>query len=96
VEPELLPSVAKIVADWPAVTPVARPAKLTVAAVFDEVHVTELVMFCAVPFEKVPVAASWIVFPAATDGAFGVTAIETSVAAVTVRPVEPFTLLRDA
>ena len=96
VEPEMLPSVAEIVADWPAVTPFARPAELTVAAAFDEAQVTESVMFCVDPSEKVPVAVNWIVFPSATDGVVGVTAIETSAAGVTLRLVEAEMLPRVA
>ena len=51
---------------WEAVTlveptplPVASPLKLIVATlVFDEVHVTELLMFCVLPSVNVPVAVN--------------------------------------
>jgi hypothetical protein len=41
------------------------------------------------PFEKVPVAANCCVAPAKIDALIGVTVIETSTGAVTVRLVEP-------
>ena len=49
----------------PALTPLASPAELMVAtAVFEEVHVTWLVMFCVLLFEYVPVAVNCCVAPA--------------------------------
>jgi hypothetical protein len=54
-----------------------------------ELHVTVLVRFCVVPSLKVPVAVNCCVAPLAIDGFAGVTAIDCSVAAVTVRTVEP-------
>ena len=43
----------------PAAAPVARPLVLMLAAaVFEEVHVAELVRFCVVPSLKVPVAVN--------------------------------------
>jgi hypothetical protein len=43
----------------PAATPVARPAEVIVAAaVFDELHVTELVILAVEPLLYVPVAAN--------------------------------------
>jgi hypothetical protein len=43
----------------PAAMPVARPAEVIVAAaVFDELHVTELVIFAVEPLLYVPVAAN--------------------------------------
>jgi hypothetical protein len=48
-----------------------------------------LVKFCVELSEKVPVAVNCSVAPFAIEGFAGVTAIDTSVAAVTVRVVEP-------
>jgi hypothetical protein len=64
--------------------------------VFDEAHVTELVMFEVDPLLNVPVAVNWSVLPAVNEGFAGVTLIETSVAAVTLRFVEPEMLPREA
>jgi hypothetical protein len=45
--------------DEPADTPVARPETETVAtAEFDELHVTEFVMFCVLPSVYDPVAVN--------------------------------------
>ena len=46
--------------------------------------------FSVLPSLNVPVAVNCCLFPAAIVGAAGVTAIETSVAGVTVKVVEPF------
>ena len=55
----MLPWVAEIVVDWLAVTPLASPAALIVAAVtFDEAQVTVLVMFEVDPLLNVPVAVN--------------------------------------
>jgi hypothetical protein len=76
----------------PALTPVTRPEALTVAtAVLDEDHVTCEPTSLVVLSENVPVAVSCRVVPAANDGFVGVTAIDASVAAVTVRVAEPLT-----
>ena len=89
VEPLIAPDVALIV-EFPTAAPVARPVVLIVAvAVVPELHVTVLVRFCVVPSLKVPVAVNCCVTPLAIDGLAGVTAIDCSVAAVTVRTVEP-------
>src|ERR1700733_7231650 len=89
VEPLIAPDVALIV-EVPTPAPVARPVALIVAvAVVPELHVTVLVRFCVVPALKVPVAVNCCVAPLAIDGFAGVTAIDCSVAAVTVRTVEP-------
>ena len=48
-----------------------------------------LVKFCVELSEKVPVAVNCCFVPLAIEGFAGVTAIDTSVAAVTVRVVEP-------
>ena len=92
VEPVTLPLVALIV-EVPAFNALARPEALIVAVVvLEDAHVTVLVRFCVVPSLYVPVAVNCCVPPAATDGFTGVTAIELSVAAVTVSVVEPVTL----
>jgi len=78
--------------DEPAVTPDARPdPEMVATAVFKEVHVTELVMFCVLASENVPVAANCCVAPMAIDGFAGVTVIEVSVAAEIFSTVEPVT-----
>jgi hypothetical protein len=72
---------------------VARPALVIVAAdVFDEVQVTELVRSVVLLSEYVPVAWNCTVVPAGAEEFAGVTAMDTSVAAVTVSVVQPVTL----
>jgi hypothetical protein len=89
VEPLIAPDVALIV-EVPTPDPVARPAAVIVAvAVVPEVHVTLDVRFCVVPSLNVPVAVNCCVAPLVIDGFAGVTAIDCSVAAVTVSTVEP-------
>ena len=71
----------------PAATPVAVPAPVPVivaAAVFDDVHTTPVVNGAVVPLLYVPVAVYVCVSPAAMLAVVGVTAIDCSVAAVTV------------
>src|SRR5271156_6118781 len=70
----------------PAATPVARPLDpLIVAAVgFDDVHTTPVVNGAVVPLLYFPVAVFCCVPPAAMLAVVGVTAIDCSVAAVTV------------
>jgi hypothetical protein len=76
--------VAVIVA-VPALTALASPPVLTVASnVFDEVHDRSLVRSWVVLSEKIPVAVSCWLVPAAMLGIGGVRAIETNVAGVTV------------
>ena len=88
--PATLPEVAVMVVA-PALTPVASPLVLTVATVvLLDVHVAEFVRSCWLLSLNVPVAVNCCLFPAAIVGAAGVTAIETSVAGVTVKVVEPF------
>ena len=71
----------------------ARPAVLIVATVAaEELHVAVLLRFCVVPSVYVPVAVNCCVPPLAIDGFAGVTAIDTSVAAVTVSVVLPETV----
>jgi hypothetical protein len=89
VEPLIAPDVALIV-EVPTPAPLARPDALIVAvAVVPEVHVTVLVRFWVVPSLNVPVAVNCCVAPLVIDGFAGVTAIDCSVAAVTVSTVEP-------
>jgi len=78
----------------PALTAVASPfepaALLTVATpVLEELQVAEAVRSCVVPLENVPVALNCSVVPLAMEGLTGVTAMEDSVAAVTVSVVDP-------
>src|ERR1700694_3549140 len=92
VEPTTAPLVALIV-DVPTFHAVANPAALIVAfAGVPDDHVTLPVRFCVELPLNVPVAVNCCVFPAATDGFAGVTAIDTSAAAVTVNIVDPATL----
>ena len=74
----------------PAATPVANPPAVIVATVVvTELQVAVLVKFCVELSEKVPVAVNCSVAPFAIEGFAGVTAIDTSVAAVTVKVVDP-------
>ena len=57
--------------------------------VVSELHCTVVVRFCEVPSVKVPVAVNCCVVPAGIEGIAGVTAMETRVAGVTVRLVDP-------
>jgi hypothetical protein len=89
VEPLIAPDVALIV-EVPTPAPVARPAVVIVAiAVVPELHVTVPVKFCVEPSLNVPVAVNCCVAPLAIEGFAGVTAMDCSVAAVTVSTVEP-------
>jgi len=93
VEFDMPPDVAVIVV-VPAATGVANPSEpaallIVATPVVDELQVTVVVRFCVVPSENVPVAVNCLVVPLATLGLVGVTAMETSVAAVTVRVVDP-------
>jgi hypothetical protein len=58
-------------------------------AAFEELQVTEFVMFCCGPLEKVPVAVKGWVCPFATVAEEGDTEIAVSVPAVTVTTVDP-------
>jgi len=91
-EPLVFPEVALIVVvPWAML--VARPALLMVAtAVPLEFQVTEFVRSCVLLSLNVPVAVNCWVFPAAITGFAGFTAMETSVAGVTVSDVDPLTL----
>jgi hypothetical protein len=83
--PETLLNAALMVTGPPGAAPVASPEALIVAIVgSDEVQVTDAVRSCWLLSEKVPVATNCSVFPARTVAGFGVTAIDCSVAVVTV------------
>lgn len=84
------PDVAVIVAD-PCATLVASPVVEVMVATVDalELHCTMLEMFCTLPSLNVPVAVNCCVTPSGSVGIAGVTAIETSVAAVTVTVADP-------
>src|SRR5271163_1264337 len=89
VEPEIDNDVAVIV-EVPTPAPLARPAALIVAvAVVPEDQVTLDVRFCVEPSLNVPMAVNCCVAPLVIEGFAGVTAIDCSVAAVTVSTVEP-------
>jgi hypothetical protein len=83
VEPEMLSDEAVIVV-VPAtdeVTNPLEPAVLLIVAtpVSEELHVTEVVKSCVVPFEYVPVAMSCLVVPGSMPGFAGAIVIEESV-----------------
>ena len=89
---EMPPDAAVIVVE-PAVAAVAIPldpaALLMVAtAVTDEVQVTDVVRFCVLLSEKVPVAVNCCTVPLAIEGLVGVREMETSVFAVEL-PLPP-------
>jgi hypothetical protein len=76
---------AAVICDVPTPAPVARPAEEIVATeVVADTQVAWLVRSCVLVSEYVPVAVNCFVVPLAIDGLAGVTAIDTSVAAVTV------------
>lgn len=77
-------SVAAIVV-VPRLRAVASPLAVMLAMpVFDELQVAVSVMSCVVPSENVPVAVNCCKVPSGIDGFVGVTAIEVTVAPVTV------------
>src|SRR4029077_19930578 len=89
VEP-VMPLNVALIDDVPVPTAVANPAALIVATeVVADAHVTWLVRTCVVLSVNVPVAANCWVNPFAMLGFAGVTAIDCSVAAVTVNTVVP-------
>src|SRR5713101_7774321 len=91
VEPLMLPTVAEIV-EFPAPTAVAKPVTLIVATPGVADAHTALVSTCVELSLNVPVAANCCVAPLVIEGFAGVTAIDTSVAGVTVSRVEPLML----
>src|SRR4029077_2758861 len=91
VEPVMLPLVAEIV-EVPTPTAVPKPVALIVATVaVAEAHAA-LPSTCVELSLNVPVAVNCCVAPLLIDGFAGVTAIDTSVAGVTVSSVEPVML----
>ena len=62
---------------------------MVATAVVSEFHCTVLVMFCVLPSVYVPVAMKGCVLPTGMTGIAGATAIDTSVAGVTVTIVVP-------
>lgn len=84
---------AAVIVVVPRLRAVARPLTVIDAIlVVDELHVTVLVMSCVVPSENVPLAANCCKVPSEIDGVAGVTAIEFTVAFVTVRVAPEKTL----
>jgi hypothetical protein len=75
----------------PTLTPATNPVLLTVpTAADDELQLTELVRFCVVPSEKIPVAVSCRLVPLAIDGFTGVMVSDVKVT-TTLSVVAPVT-----
>jgi hypothetical protein len=91
VAPVMLPTVAEIV-EVPVPTVVATPVLLIVATVAVADAHTALLSTCVELSLNVPVAVNCCVAPLGIDGFAGVTAIDTSVAGVTVSSVAPVML----
>src|ERR1019366_4744196 len=96
VEPLIAPDVASIVV-VPKPANVANPCEpdtLLIVATLgpDELHAAVLVRVCVLASLYVPVAVNGCVVPTAIEAFPGVTAIDTSTAAVTVSVVEPVML----
>jgi len=92
-DPEILPDAAVIVVD-PAATDVASPLDppallMAATAAADEPQVTVVVRSCVVSSENVPMAVNCSAVPLTMLGLVGVTAMDMSVAGVTVRAVDP-------
>ncbi len=94
VVPEILPEVAVITVPVPTATAVATPLLfiLTMEAL-DELQVTRAVISRLDPSEYVPVAVNACVTPTGILGVAGVTAMEDSGGAFTLRTVVPIELL---
>jgi hypothetical protein len=74
----------------PCATPVASPLLAIVARDgADDTHVNVLVRFCVVPLLYSPVAVNCCKLPTGTEVAVGVTEIDVSTGAVTVKGAEP-------
>lgn len=95
VEPCAPSKLAVIVAE-PCASPNTNPAWTVAMLPADDVQVAVPVRSSVLPSEKVPVAASWKDVPSAIAGFTGVTAIDDSVAAVTVTALAPETPWRIA
>jgi hypothetical protein len=94
IKPEMPPPEVAVIVDVPTATVVALPLVpatllMVATATADELQVTDAVRSCVVLSEKVPVAVNCWGVPRAMLGFVGVTAMETRVADVTVRVVEP-------
>lgn len=88
-EPVTEPDVA-VICVVPVAAVSARPRELIDATVvFATPQLTWLVRFCVLPSVNVPIAVNGCELPSATDGVGGVTAMETSATALTVRLVDP-------
>ena len=86
----LTPARVAVMVVVPGIRVVAKPPAAIVATELSELVQVAVVVISAVEAsEYVPVAVNCWVLPAATDGAAGVTAIETSSAPVTVKVVLP-------
>lgn len=91
VDPEIAPKVAVIV-ELPVLELVASPAALIAAAAgFEELQTTEPETSCVLLSLNAPVAANCLVVPTAMLELAGLTAIDISVAPVTVRVAVPLT-----
>ena len=90
VDPTMLPDAAVIVVNPEAIA-VANPLLILMVAtpVLDELQITDAARSCVVLSVKVPVAVNCLVVPLAMLGLTGETAMDTSVAGVTVRVVVP-------
>src|SRR6266702_4119516 len=90
--PTTVPDLA-LIGTVPGLSAVAAPPEVIVATVVsDDVQVTELVRFLVLPSVYLPLAAYCTFVPTLTVWFAGVTVIDTSAAAVTVRVVVPVTL----
>jgi len=84
-ELEVIPFWVAVTLLEPIAAPVARPVvPILTAAGLEEAHVAVFVRFCVLPSLKVPVAVNCTVVPLAIEVLGEVTAIDCSVAAVTV------------
>jgi hypothetical protein len=85
---EEMPTDVAVMAELPAAIAMARPgtplALMLAAAEFPDVHCAELVMFCVLPSENVPVAMNCVVVPGAIDAVNGEIEIARNAALVTV------------
>lgn len=85
------PEVAEIVRE-PRERAVANPPfPIDATLLFEEAHVTELVISCVLLSENVPIAVNCWRVPRSTTGFAGVMLIETKIALVTVRVPNPST-----
>jgi hypothetical protein len=89
--PLMEPEVAEMVREPRARAAPNPPPWIDNIPLFDEVQVTEAVIFCVLWSEKVPVAVNCWRVPRSTSGFAGVMVIETRIALVTVRVPYPAT-----